>query len=99
MCVVAFKLKKKKQKNKEDKVRNVWSSNSPGLCVFPDFFLSKKALVPCADSRLRFCSSVHRSGWRGALRFPEALGGLKERNWIRARRFIASVVHILGTLV
>lgn len=43
MCVVAFKLKKKK---KEDKVRNVWSSNSPRLRVFPDFFFVQESSSP-----------------------------------------------------
>lgn len=93
LCVVCsggFKLNQKKKKKREGRISTpdlkclVIIAQRWAACLPPLLFLSK-ARVPSEGRRLRFHSSVLRSGWRGALCFPEASGWLNFRRRRGAR--------------
>lgn len=85
LCVVCgggFELNQRKGREEEHSRLETSGHRAALGCVSsPPTFLSK-ARVPSADRRLGFRSSIRRSGWRGALCFPEASG------WLNFRRRI-----------
>lgn len=87
LCVVwwcGFKLNQKKKERERistpDK-KCVVIAQCEAACLLYYFF--SKAGVPSEVRGLCFGSSIHRSGWRGALRFSEASGWLNLRRRIR----------------
>lgn len=82
LCCGGFKLNQKKKKKKERKDKHSRSATSGHRTVLaaclPLLLSFVESSSPIWRRGLR--SSIHRSGWRGALCFPEAAG------WLNIRR-------------